>query len=46
MVCSPGTSASCVVTGSVPIAAGEFIDFRFDGASGTPAGVWTALTCQ
>jgi hypothetical protein len=46
LVCSLGTSASCVVTGSVPIAAGEFIDFRFDGASGTPAGVWTALTCQ
>jgi hypothetical protein len=46
LVCSPGTNGSCVATGSVPIAAGEFIDFRFDGASGTVAGVWTALTCQ
>jgi hypothetical protein len=46
LVCSPATNGSCVATGSVTIAAGEFIDFRFDGASGTPAGVWTALTCQ
>jgi hypothetical protein len=46
LVCSPATNSSCVVTGSVTIAAGEFIDFRFDSASGTPAGVWTALQCQ
>jgi hypothetical protein len=34
------------VSGSVAIAAGSFIDFEFAGASGTVAGVWTALQCQ
>jgi collagen type VII alpha len=46
LVCSPATNGSCVATGSVTIAAGEFIDFRFDSASSTLAGVWTALQCQ
>jgi hypothetical protein len=46
LACSPATNGSCMATGSVVIAAGEFIDFRFDSASGATAGVWTALQCQ
>jgi hypothetical protein len=30
----------------VTIPAGEFVDFRVTGASGTAAGVWTALLCN
>jgi hypothetical protein len=41
---SPNSSAN--VTGSVTVTAGQFIDYEIDSASGTPAGVWTALTCQ
>jgi hypothetical protein len=44
--CSPATNGSCKVLGSVVIGAGEFIDLRFDSASGTTAGVWTSLQCQ
>jgi hypothetical protein len=44
--CSPTTNGSCKVLGSVAIGAGEFIDLRFDSASGTTAGVWTSLQCQ
>ncbi len=39
-------SATCSVTGSVTINPGSFLDFRIDNASGTPAGVWTALECD
>ena len=46
LVCSPATNGSCTTTGSVAIAAGEFVDLRIDLASGTTAGVWTALQCQ
>jgi len=46
LVCSPATGSSCSVTGSVLVSAGNFIDFRFDGPSGTPAGVWTSLQCN
>jgi len=44
--CTPSTSGSCPATGSVTIPAGNFIDFRFDNASGTTAGVWTSLECN
>jgi hypothetical protein len=44
--CSPATNGSCTATGSVAIAAGDFIDYEIDSASGTPAAVWTALQCQ
>jgi hypothetical protein len=30
----------------VTIAAGNFVDFNVTGASGTAAGVWTALVCN
>jgi len=46
LACSPATNGSCVVTGSVTIATGEFIDYRVSSASSTAAGVWTSLTCQ
>jgi hypothetical protein len=46
LVCSLSTNGSCTATGSVAIAAGEIIDFRFDSTSGATAGVWTALQCQ
>jgi collagen type VII alpha len=46
LVCSAATNGSCSATGSVLIAAGDLIDFRFDGASGTIGGIWTALQCQ
>jgi collagen type VII alpha len=46
LTCSPATNGSCTATGSVAIAAGEFIDFEVDSASGVAAGVWTSLQCQ
>jgi hypothetical protein len=46
LVCSVATGTSCTSTGSVVVAAGQFIDYEIDQASGTPAGVWTALQCQ
>jgi len=46
LVCSPATNSSCTATGSVIVAAGQFIDYEIDQASSTPAGVWTALQCQ
>jgi hypothetical protein len=44
--CSPATNGSCTSLGTVAIAAGEFIDLTISKASGTTAGVWTALQCQ
>jgi len=46
LACSPTTNGSCTATGSVIVAAGQFIDYEIDQASGTAAGVWTALQCQ
>jgi hypothetical protein len=46
LVCSVAPGTSCTATGSVIIAAGQFIDYEIDGSSGTPAAVWTALQCQ
>jgi hypothetical protein len=46
LACSPATNGSCTATGSVVIAPGDFIDLEISAASGTTAGVWTALSCQ
>ena len=46
LACSPATNGSCTVTGTVTVAPGDFLDLRIDLASGSTAGVWTALTCQ
>jgi len=47
LVCSSvATNSSCLATGSVVVAPGQFIDYQISGASGTAAPVWTALQCQ
>ena len=46
LVCSVASGASCTVSGSVSVAAGNFVDFSVSGASGTAAGVWMALACN
>jgi hypothetical protein len=40
------SGATCTVSGSVTIPAGTFVDLNMTGASGTAAGVWTALACD
>ncbi len=44
--CSVASGGSCTATGSVAVAAGNFVDISVSGASGTGAGVWTALACD
>lgn len=44
--CSASSGGSCTATGSVAVAAGNFVDVSITGASGTSAGVWTALACD
>lgn len=44
--CQVASGTGCTVAGNEPIAAGNFVDFSISGASGTPAGVWTALQCE
>ena len=44
--CSVAPGATCTVSGSVTVAAGNFVDFSVTGASGTAAGIWTALACN
>ncbi len=45
--CYPSTTTgSCSVSGAVSVSAGQFLDLRIDYASGTQAGVWTALACD
>jgi hypothetical protein len=39
-------SGGCTALGSVPIAAGSFVDLSITGASGTVAGVWTSISCN
>jgi hypothetical protein len=46
LACSATSGSSCSAAGSVAIAAGSFVDFSITGASGSPAGVWTALQCN
>jgi hypothetical protein len=46
LTCSAVSGSSCSATGSISIPAGSFVDFSITGASGTPAGVWTALQCN
>ena len=44
--CVVASGASCTVTGSVAIAPQSFVDLNIRGASGTSAGVWTAVACD
>jgi collagen type VII alpha len=46
LVCSVAAAGTCSVTGSVPVAAGSFVDLNVTGADGNPAAVWTALGCS
>ncbi len=46
LTCSVAAGSGCTATGNVTVAAGEFVDFRVTGASGTAAGVWMALVCN
>jgi hypothetical protein len=46
LACVAASGGSCTVTGSVAVAAGSFVDLSVSGASGTAAGVWTALGCS
>jgi hypothetical protein len=44
--CVVASGTSCTVTGSVAIVPQSFVDLNIRGASGTSAGVWTALACD
>jgi hypothetical protein len=44
--CVVASGTSCTVTGSVAIAPQSFVDLYIHGASGTSAGVWTAVACD
>ncbi len=44
--CSAASGGTCTATGSVAVGAGNFVDLSISGASGTAAGVWTALACD
>jgi hypothetical protein len=46
LACTAQPGASCTGTGSVTVPAGSFVDLTITGPSGTPAAVWTALTCN
>jgi hypothetical protein len=46
LACTASPGVPCTASGSVTVPAGSFVDFSITGASGTAAGVWTALACN
>jgi hypothetical protein len=44
--CSATSGGQCTATGAVAVPAGGFVDLTITGASGSTAGVWTALACN
>lgn len=46
LACTVGSNSQCTATEAVAVAAGNFVDLTVTGASGTSAGVWTALACN
>jgi hypothetical protein len=46
LACTVASGSACTVSGSVTVGAGDFVDLIISGASGTVAGVWTALACN
>jgi hypothetical protein len=44
--CSAAPGATCTVSGSVAVPAGDFVDYSVTGSSGTALGIWTALACN
>lgn len=46
MTCAAGSNGTCSVTGSVPVPAGNFVDYSVSGMNGTAAAVWMSLGCS
>lgn len=46
LACTALPGAACTASGSVAVPVGSFVDLSITGASGTAAGVWTALACN
>ena len=46
LVCSVASGSACTASGSVAVAAGNFVDLHVSGANGTASGVWMALACD
>jgi hypothetical protein len=46
LTCTAAAGGICRVTGSVPVAAGSFVDLSISGADTNAAGVWTAVGCN
>jgi hypothetical protein len=46
LACTATSGTACSTTGNVVIPAGSFVDLSVSGANGSPAAVWTALTCN
>lgn len=46
LTCSVAMGKSCSATGSVAIAAGQFVDFGITHSDSNPVGVWAALSCN
>ncbi|MDE3106154.1 MAG: collagen-like protein [Acidobacteriota bacterium] len=46
LACTASSGGTCTATGTVPVAASQFVDLGIAGSSGTTAGVWTALSCS
>ena len=44
--CAASNGGSCSATGAFAVVAGSFLDLQITGASGTSAGVWTAVECD
>ncbi|MDE1175506.1 MAG: DNRLRE domain-containing protein [Edaphobacter sp.] len=46
LACTLSTNTACTATGSLAVTANSFLDIQISGASGTAAGVWTAVACN
>ena len=46
LTCTVSPGDLCTATGSDPIPVNGFVDLIISNANSTPAGVWTALTCN
>jgi hypothetical protein len=46
LACTASPGVPCTASGSVAVPTGSFVDLNITGASGTAAGVWTALACN
>ena len=46
LTCAVSTGKSCSVTGSVAVAAGQFVDLGITHSDSNPVGVWAAISCN